>query len=116
VKTARNVAIILALAGVLYAVPSSARVADFVLWLLFLGFMGTLAWFAARTYREYRPQLLGLEDRRRATLYGSIGLVVVAVTATARLWDTGPGILAWFAMVVIAVLGAYSVYQAHSEY
>jgi len=41
---------------------------------------------------------------------------VVTVTATARLWDTGPGILAWFAMVVIVVLGAYSVYRAHSEY
>jgi hypothetical protein len=114
--TLRNVAIILALAAGVVFVPGGATTGD-VLWqtlaILFLGGLGILA---HRIYHERRYTLFGLGDRNRAILYGSLGLAMLAVAGTSKLWHTGGGTLAWFALVAAAAFGLFHVVRSARAY
>ena len=114
--TARNVAIILLLAAVVTFVPGGGTAADAILALMSIVFFGGLAWFVARLYLEHRATIFGLGDRVRGLLYGAIGVVVVTVTATARLWDTGGGTLLWFLLVGGASYALFAVYRSSQQY
>jgi len=116
VKTARNVAIILALSALVYALPEAGLAANTLGWVVGVIFLGALAWFVSRLYREYQGQLFGLGDRARGILYGSVAVALLAVTATDRLWDTGVGVLVWFMLVGGASFGVFSVWQQSREY
>ena len=66
---------------------------------------------------ERRTTIFGLGDRNRGILYASLGLAVLAVAATTRLWDSGGGgILLWFAMIGAAAYGVVAVYRASRLY
>jgi hypothetical protein len=114
--TARNVAIILALAAAVAFLPGAGSGASLLVWVLGICFLAALAWFAARAYREYRGELFGLGDRMRLVLYGSIGVVVLTLTATDRLWDTGPGTVAWVLLLAAAAYGVFSVWRFSRQY
>src|SRR5437660_11262014 len=110
-KTALNIAIVLALAAAVALIPAGGFAAGLLLWLLLLAFWAVLVWFAARMYREHRMTLFMLDDRMRALLYVSIGVAVVTVSATRRMWETPGGIVAWFALVAGASYGVFAVWQ-----
>jgi hypothetical protein len=74
-------------------------------------FWGGLAWFLARLYREHQSDLYGLGDRMRAILYGSVAVIVLAVTGTGKLWETPGGMLAWFLLVGSACFGLFAVWR-----
>ena len=114
--TARNVAIILLLAAVVTFVPGGGTAADTVLALMSIVFFGGLAWFVARLYLEHRATIYGLGDRVRGLLYGSIGTVVITLTATPILWDTGPGTLVWFLLMGGASYALFAVYRSSQQY
>jgi hypothetical protein len=116
VKTLRNVAIILAVAAGVALIPAGGVAAGTTLWLLGIAFWAVLAWFAARMYREHRMALMSLDDRMRALLYGSIGVAVLTVSATRRLWDTPAGVIAWFALIAAASYGLFAVWQHSRRY
>lgn len=114
--TVRNVLIILAAAAVVMLVPGGGNASDAILQALVIVMFGALSWLVVRLYRERRSDLYSLGDRDRAILYGSLGLGTITVVATDRMWDTGPGTLAWFALMGAAVYGAYHVYRAARAY
>src|SRR5690606_26268919 len=115
-QTARNVAIIAALAAVVALVPGGGDAGEGILQALVIAMLSFIAWFAVRLYREHRTDLYALGDRRRAILYGALALVTLTITATDRLWDTGLGLLAWFALIGIGVYGAYTVVRSARQY
>lgn len=112
-STARNVLIILALAALIVALPGADSAAGLLVGILNVVFLGVLAWFASRLYREYRPQIYALGDQWRALLYFSIAVAVLTVSATPRLWDTGPGTLIWFTLIAGV---SYAVYVTFRRY
>ena len=114
--TVRNVVIILALAAVVMLVPGGGNASAAILQVLVIAMLGAIAWFAVRLYREHRNDIYSLGDRNRVILYGSAGLVALTVTATDRLWETGPGTIAWLALVALACYGVYFVFRASREY
>ena len=97
--TLRNVLIVVALAAAVTFLPGGGRVTNALLALLSLIFLGTLVWFGGRLYRQARSEIYGLGDQRRALAYGSLGVIVVALSGTGRMWDTGAGTLAWLVLV-----------------
>ena len=115
-KHVRNIAIVLALGAIVYAAPGAGRAAGVLAWLLGVVFLGTLAWFAAMMYRQYRGELYSLGDRMRLVLYGSIGLAVLTLTATRRLWETGAGTVIWFGLLVAASAGVYTAVRSYQSY
>lgn len=96
---ARNVLIVLLLAAAVWALPAGGNAASFVAAVLGLLITASFVWLGARLYQQYRTDIYGLGDRYRALLYGAIGVAVLTIAATRRLWETGAGSLAWIVLI-----------------
>jgi low temperature requirement protein LtrA len=116
VRTLIYIAIILALAAAVALLPGGGTAAGAVGTALSIAFLGTLVWFAARVYRENRMALMALDERWRALLYVAIGVVVVTLAATSRLWLTSAGVIAWFALLFAAAYALYATWRHSREY
>ena len=116
-KNLRNAAIIVALAVVVWKAPGGGTASVAISNLLSIILLGGLAFFGYRMYMEHRVSLDMLGDRTRGILYGAIGLAVLAVVATSRMWNAGgPAVLLWFAMLGLAGYGVYAVWRTSREY
>jgi hypothetical protein len=114
--TVRNVLIIAALAAVVMLAPGGGNASAAILQVLLIAMLSAIAWFGVRLYREHRNDIYALGDRNRVILYASAGLVALTVTATDRLWQTGPGTVVWVALVALACYGVYFVFRASRQY
>ena len=112
----RNVAIILVLAALVAFVPGGDDTAGLLGALLSTAILACFVLLAARFYRENRMDILTLPDRWRAILYGSLGLIVLAMAARPRLVETGGGLLLWLAAVAGSGYALYRVWRQYREY
>jgi hypothetical protein len=112
----RNIAIVLALAALVYFVPGGGGAAALIGALLSTAILASFVMLAARFYRERRTDLVGLGDRWRALLYGAIGVIVLAMAARPRLIETGGGTLAWLVAVAGSAYALYRVWRHYREY
>jgi hypothetical protein len=115
-KTARNVAIVALIAAAIYFLPGGGRAASTFEAVLLVAFGFGIAYLAMRLYREHRVALHSLGDRHRALLYGALAIAVFALTARARMWQTGLGELVWFALVGFVVYTVLAVYRRWRMY
>ncbi len=116
-KLLRNFAILIALAVAAWQLPGGGTATVTINSILGLLFAGGLVFFGYRMYMEHRSSLFMLEDRVRAVLYGSIGLLALALIGTRRLWDEGGlGVLIWLALIGAGVYGCVTVFRASREY
>lgn len=115
-ETTRNVGIVVVLGLAVWLVPGGGEGADFVMQLLNAIFIVLLALGCGMLYRRFRGEIFALGDLWRFALYGAIGVAIVTVAASGRLFDTGPGALAWFALVGAASYTLYLVWQRHRSY
>jgi hypothetical protein len=116
VRAVVYIAIILALAAAVALLPGGGTAAGAVGTALSIAFLGIMAWFGARMYRENRMALLGLEERWRVILYGAVGIVVVTLAATSRLWVTSAGVIVWFALLFLAAYALYATWRHARSY
>jgi hypothetical protein len=116
-KLLRNFAILILLAVAVWQVPGGGTATATINNILGLLFAGGLVFFGYRMYMEHRTSLFMLEDRVRALLYGSVGLLALGLIATSRLFDEGGvGVLVWLALIGAGVYGCVTVYRAAREY
>jgi hypothetical protein len=113
---ARNTAIVLALAALVVLVPGGGSGASFALQAVSLLFLGVIGWFGYVSYRDHRLGIYTLGSRRRAVLYGSIGLVVLTLTATSRLFETTAGRIVWLLLLVAAAYATFAVVWSARKY
>ncbi len=116
VKTARNVAIVLAIAAAVYFLPGGGRAASTFEAVLWVAFGIGIAYFLLRLYREQRIALHGLGDSHRGLLYGALAGGVFLATARQRMWATGLGELAWFALSGLVIYVLLVVYRHWRTY
>ena len=113
----RNIFILLVLAAAVWRLPGGAVGERTVSNLISIVFWGGLIFFLARLYLERRTTLLGWEDRLRFRLYASIGVMMFAIVATARMFSLGSaGGLLWFALIGVAVWGIFTALRAARSY
>jgi hypothetical protein len=112
----RNIAIILALAAIVYFVPGGGDAAALIGALLSTAILASFVMLAARFYRERRMDIVGLGDRWRALLYGAIGVIVLAMAARARLVETGGGTLVWLVAVAGSAYALFRVWRHYREF
>ena len=116
-KHLRNLAIIIVLAVAVWKLPGGGTAAATISNLLWVAFLGGVAFFAYRTYMERRDVLHGLDDRQRGLLYGAFALIAFALLATSRMWNAGGlGALVWLAMLGAGAWAIYSVWRAYKTY
>jgi hypothetical protein len=116
VKTARNIAIVLAIAAAVYFLPGGGRAASTFEAVLWVAFGIGIAYLLFRLYREQRVTLDGLGDRYRGLLYGALAGGVFLAMGRSRMWQTGLGELAWFALVALALYALATVYRRWRTY
>ncbi len=114
--TARNVGVILLLGLAVWLLPGGGEGASFVLQLLNAVFIVLVAVGCGLLYRNFRGEIFALGDQWRFALYAAIGIAVVTVAASGRLFDTPVGALAWFALSGAASYTLYLVWQRHRSY
>ena len=113
----RNIAIILALAVVVWKLPGGGTASLTISNLLGIIFIGGLLFFGYRIYMEHRETIFGLEERQRGILYGALALIAFTLIATSRMWDAGGlGAILWLAFIGAAAWGLYTVWRAYREY
>ena len=116
-KLLRNFAILILIAVAVWQLPGGGTATEIVSNILGLLFAAGLVFFGYRMYMEHRQSLFMLEDKVRALLYGSIGLIALALVGTAKLWDEGGlGLLVWLALIGAGAYGCITVYRAAKEY
>lgn len=116
VEMARNVGIVVVLGVAVWLVPGGGEGADFVLQLLHAIFIVLIALGCGLLYRNFRGEIFALGDLWRFALYAAVGVAVVTVAASGRLFDTGAGAVAWFALIGAASYTLYLVWQRHRSY
>jgi hypothetical protein len=114
--TARNIAIVLAIAALVVLIPGGGTGAQVATQAVSLVFLAAIAWVASITYRQHRTTLYSLGDGRRAILYVAAGVAAVTLTATSRLWHTGAGSLVWLVLIGAAVYAVFAVVWAARKY
>ena len=113
----RNIAIIVALALVVWLVPGGDSAGLTIANLLSLIFVGGILFLGFRLYMENRETIFGLEERQRALMYGALALAVFALVATRRMWDASAlGAFLWLAMLGASGWALYSVWRAYKTY
>jgi hypothetical protein len=116
-KHLRNIAIVLALAVIVWQVPGGGTSAATINNILGIIFIGGLLFFGYRMYMENRETIYGLGERNRGILYASVALAAITLVATERMWDNGGlGAVLWLAFISAAVYGLYYVWRAYREY
>ena len=116
IQTARNIGVIILLGLVVWLVPGGGDGARFVMQLLNAIFIVLMALGCGILYRNFRGEIFALGDLWRFALYAAVGVAVVTVAASGRLFETGPGAIAWFALIGAASYTLYLVWQRHRSY
>jgi hypothetical protein len=116
IKNARNVAIIVVIAAAVYFIPGGGRAAGTFEAVLWSAFGGGMAYLGLRLYREHKVAIHSLGDRHRALLYGALALLVFALIARTRMWQTGIGEIVWFLMILGVIYAGIEVFRHSRSY
>lgn len=116
-RTARNIAIIVLLALIVAVAPGGGNAAAGIMALISLSFYALIAAAGFQLYRQHRLAYLGLADRQRAMLAGSLGAIVLMIAGASELTATGAGLLVWMAVIAFAVITLIKVWgDARASY
>lgn len=112
----RNILIVFAIAALVVLIPGGGTGARVAIQAVSLIFLAALGWAASIMYRQHRTALYSLGDGRRAILYAAVAVAALTLTATPRLWHTGAGTIAWFALLAGASYTVFTVVWSARRY
>jgi peptidoglycan/LPS O-acetylase OafA/YrhL len=115
-QVARNIGILVLLAVVVAFAPAGGEGADLVRKILNAAFIVVMALIVGTLYRQHRGEIFGLGDQWRFALYAAVGLAIVTVSITGRMWDTGAGAAVWVAIIGTCSYVLYVIWQRYRSY
>jgi len=130
-KTARNLAIVLAIAAAVYFIPGGGTAAGTFEAALWVAFGVGIGYLGLRFYREHHVGLYSLGDRHRGLLYLALALAVFLWAVRSRMWYalqlsggellqvhrwSGFGEVLWFALAAAAAYSLLAVYRHWRSY
>ena len=114
--TARNVGILVLLAAIVWLVPGGGEGAALVGQVLNAIFIVVTALIVGSLYRQYRGEIFGLGDQWRFALYAAVGIALLTVSITGRMWSTPSGALLWVALIGATSFALYAIWQRYRSY
>ena len=116
-RTVRNIAIIAVLALIVDLAPGGGNAADAILALISIVFLALIGAAGYQLYRQYRLDYLGLPDRQRMLIVGSLGAIVLMIAGASELTQTGAGLLIWVAVLAFSVVTLIKIWgDARASY
>jgi surface polysaccharide O-acyltransferase-like enzyme len=115
-QLARNIGILVLLALVVAFAPAGGEGADLVRKILNAAFIVVMALIIGTLYRQYRGEIFGLGDQWRFALYAAVGLAILTVSITGRMWGTGAGAFVWVAVIGACSYTLYVIWQRYRSY
>ncbi|MGI9020626.1 MAG: hypothetical protein ACR2G3_07955 [Solirubrobacterales bacterium] len=112
----RNIAIVMALALVVAAVPGGGNAAEAVLTAISIAFMVVIGLAGYQLYRSQQLSISALSDRDRGILAGAVGLIVLMIAGADELLDTGLGALIWIGLLAMACVAVWRLYVESQTY
>ena len=109
-RTARNVAIIMALAALVAFAPAGGNAVEAIFTALIMAMLAGIAWTIYTLSRQNQLTLATLSDRHRAVLYGAIGLIVLLVAGYDKLTSSGGGTLLLIVLFGVSVAAIWRVW------
>jgi hypothetical protein len=116
VRTVRNVAIIMVLALGVAFVPGGGNLAEAIVTAITMGFLAGIAWMIYTLSRQNQLTLAALSDRRRAILYGALGLIALLIAGFDKLFETGGGTLLWIILFGASIAAIWRVWMEANTY
>ncbi len=114
-RHARNIAIILALALVVAAVPGGGNAAEAVLTTISIAFLVVIGLAAYQIYRSQQLTITSLTDGQRNLLVAAVGLIVLMIAGADELLETGLGALVWIGLMAAAAVAIWRLWvESHS--
>jgi hypothetical protein len=112
----RNFGIVALIALGVWALPGGNTAANLFGAALFVVVTVGIGLLAARFYVENRSELYSLGDAWRLLLYGALGVIVLDMAATSKLFDTGLGTALWLLLLAASLYALYAVFRHSREY
>lgn len=111
-RAVRNVAIIALLAAGVAFLPNGGNLAEAFMALITITFLAVFTWTVYGLVRSRGYLIDSLSESRRTLLYAGAGLIVLMVAGAGNLLRTGPGTIAWLALIAC---GASIIWLVLSE-
>ena len=115
-QTARNIAIILALAAGIDFLPGGGAAAATVLTALTMIFFAAIAWLLYRVYREQQLTLSTLSDARKAGLFGAVGGIALLVVAYDNFTSWRGGLVLWLVLIAACAGIIFMIWRSATSY
>ena len=103
VRAVRNIAIILVLALIVDLAPGGGEAARAIVTAISLAFLAMIGFAGYQVYRQNRLTYVGLTERQRGVLLGSLGAIVLMIVGADELTGTGAGLFLWLAVLGVAI-------------
>lgn len=96
--------------------PGGGNVAAAVLAALTMALLAGISWMVYILSRENQLTLATLSDGRRAILYGAIGMILLLIAGSDRLFSTGGGTLLWILLLAASIAAIWKVWMEANTY
>lgn len=91
--------------------PGGGNMAEAILTALTMGLLTGIAWMVYTLSRESQLTLATLPDSRRAILYGAVGMLVLLVAGSDKMFSSGGGTLLWIVLLAVSVAAIWKVWM-----
>jgi len=96
--------------------PGGGNVAAAVLAALTMALLAGISWMVYTLSRENQLTLATLSDGRRAILYGAVGMILLLIAGSDRLFSTGGGTLLWILLLAASIAAIWKVWMEANTY
>jgi hypothetical protein len=96
--------------------PGGGNFAEALLTALTMALLAGIAWMVYTFSRENQLTLSTLTDSRRALLYGAIGMVLLLIAGSDKLFETGGGTLLWIVLLAASIAAIWKVWMEANTY
>jgi hypothetical protein len=96
--------------------PGGGNVAAAILTALTMALLAGITWMVYVLSRENQLTLATLTDGRRAILFGAIGMILLLIAGSDRLFSSGGGTLLWILLLAGSIVAIWKIWMEANTY